>query len=175
MLVTTSTISLIVLVAAAMTLGSTAVGGEPATSTSTRSRLCLWDKLIYAAFWASLLVLALTGLGTMLTGQAPMSKWILMLHATAAPGFAVCTTLLALIWADRSRLNCTSGPFAMAQRTIFWLVLMAALVVILTAVLPMTPIFGTPGQHLLYEIHRYASLVLFVLVVLHGAGFLVKK
>lgn len=175
MLLTTSTISLVVLAAAAVTLGSTAVGDSPQPASPARPRLCLWDKLIYAGFGASLLVLALTGLGTMLTGRAPMSEWVLMLHATAAPGFAVCTTLLALIWADRSRLNCTSGPFAMAQRTIFWLVLMAALVVILTAVLPMTPIFGTPGQHLLYEIHRYSSLVLFILVVLHGAGFLVKK
>lgn len=175
MLVMSSTM-LIVLVAAGMVLGTATLGSstEPTTSTP-RSRLCTWDKLIYAGFLASLAILALTGLGTMLTGRSPMSRWGLMLHATAAPGFAICTTLLALIWADRSRPNCMSSPFAFFQRTTFWLLIIAALVSILSAVLPMTPILGTAGQHLFHETHRYSSLVLFILVVVHGLGFLVAR
>lgn len=166
---------LVVLVAAGMVMGSTPACSSAEPSTSTRSRLCLWDKLIYAGFVLALLVLAMTGLGTMLFGHPPMSGWFLMLHATAAPSFAIFSALLALVWADRSRPNCTTSPFAFVQRALFWLVLIAALVVILSAVIPMTPIFGTAGQHLLYEIHRFGSLVLFILVVLHGIGFAMRK
>lgn len=171
----TSTTTLVVLVAAGMVLGSASTGAAAEPSTSRCSRLCLWDKLVYTGFVLALLVLALTGLGTMLTGRAPMSGWMLMLHCTAAPGFAVFAGLLALSWADRSRPNCDASPFAFVQRAIFWLVLIALLVVILSAVIPMTPVFGTAGQHLLYEIHRFGSLVLFILVVLHGLGFLARK
>jgi hypothetical protein len=31
----------------------------------------------------------------------------------------------------------------------------------------MTPLFGTPGQHLLYLTHRYSAIVLTAAVLLH--------
>jgi hypothetical protein len=174
MLVISST-TLIVLIAAGMVLGTTSTCAAAEPSTSARPRLCFWDKLIYAGFLGSLLILALTGLGVMLTGRSPISGWGLMLHCTAAPAFAVFSAVLVLVWADRSRLNREDGPFAFVQRTLFWLMIISMLVVILSAVIPMTPILGTTGQHTLYETHRYSSLVLFILVVLHGAGFVVRR
>ena len=44
----------------------------------------------------------------------------------------------------------------------------AGLVVILSGVLPMTPIFGTHGQHFLYLVHRYSGIVVAVVAVLHA-------
>jgi len=41
------------------------------------------------------------------------------------------------------------------------------LVVILSGVLPMTPLFGTPGQHVLYLTHRYSAITLTAAVGLH--------
>jgi cytochrome b subunit of formate dehydrogenase len=34
--------------------------------------------------------------------------------------------------------------------------------------LSMVPLFGTAGQHLMYDIHRYAALVLMVLTLWHA-------
>jgi hypothetical protein len=48
-----------------------------------------------------------------------------------------------------------------------WVVLLAGLVVTLSGVLPMTPLFGGEGQHFLYLTHRYSAMVLTAAVLLH--------
>jgi hypothetical protein len=48
-----------------------------------------------------------------------------------------------------------------------WVVLLAGLVVTLSGVVPMTPLFGTKGQHILYLTHRYGAMVLTAAVLLH--------
>ena len=52
-------------------------------------------------------------------------------------------------------------------KALLWLILLCGLVVILTGVVPMTPVFGTSGQHFLYLTHRYGGITLACAVVLH--------
>jgi hypothetical protein len=55
----------------------------------TAGRLKWWDLIVYAFTAMSFTALALTGLGTFALSSKPMTGWILMMHATFAPPFAI--------------------------------------------------------------------------------------
>jgi len=124
-------------------------------------------KLAYAAMAVATLGLALTGIGTFATGKAPMTGWVLMAHVAIAPLFALGLASVALTWADGSRFGPTGSRQSGAAKALLWLILLCGLVVILSAVVPMTPLFGTNGQHALYLTHRYSAIVLACAMVLH--------
>ncbi len=129
-------------------------------------RLC--PKFSYAVMLLGVVALAATGIFTFIFGTPPMTEWILMIHVGASPLFSIGLALVALSWPGRSDQTCIS-------KLLLWLILLCGLLVILTGVVPMTPIFGTPGQHLLYLTHRYSAIVLAVLVVLHLISLARKK
>jgi hypothetical protein len=133
------------------------------SSTAPEKKCCarICPKFSYAVMLLGLIVLALTGIGTFVSGKAPMSGWGLMIHVGAAPLFAIGAMLVSLTWPAR----CTQQ--SCAAKLFFWLMLLGSLVVILTGVVPMTPMFGTEGQHLLYLTHRYSAMVLAGIVALH--------
>ncbi len=124
-------------------------------------------KLAYAVMLVGALALAATGISTFALGKAPMSNWILMAHVSAAPLFAIGLALVALTWADRCRFGDPASRQSGLAKVLFWLILACGLVVILSAVVPMTPLFGTPGQHTLYLTHRYSAIVLTGALILH--------
>ena len=132
-------------------------------------RLRAWEKLLYALMLLGLLILALTGLTTGILGKSPMRHWILILHVTGAPLFAIGIAAIAIAFADRRQFTPTPGPTDIScwHRMLFWLMLLGALISMLSAVGPMTPFFGDHGQEILYETHRYSSLFLFLVVMLH--------
>jgi hypothetical protein len=111
---------------------------------------------------AGVIVLAFTGLGAVLVLKSALSGWPLMLHAAAAPAFAIGLALVALTWAGR--------PQSSAARLWFWLILASGLVVVLSGVLPMTPLFGTCGQHALVTTHLCSALVAVAAVALHAVS-----
>jgi cytochrome b561 len=137
------------------------------SQTSAPLTISWLGKVGYFLLVASTLVLALTGVLTFATGHAPMTHWTLMLHVSAAPVFAISLALVALTWSDRCRFGCTRTRQSCVARALLWLILLVGLVVILTGVVPMTPLFGTTGQHFLYLTHRYTGITLACLVVLH--------
>lgn len=124
-------------------------------------------KVSYAALRFAVLVLALSGIGTFALGKAPMRGWVLMLHVAIAPLFALALAVLSITWADAARFGAAGSPQSNLSKTLFWLILLCGVVVILSAVVPMTPIFGSGGQHLLYLTHRYTSMVLVAAIILH--------
>ncbi|HZV33049.1 MAG TPA: hypothetical protein VFB72_00615 [Verrucomicrobiae bacterium] len=132
-------------------------------------------KFAYFLMAISALVLAATGILTFATGHAPMTHWTLMLHVSAAPVFAIGLALVSLTWSDRNRFGCACGQRSCVTKTLLWLILLCGLVVILTGVVPMTPIFGTPGQHILYLTHRYAGITMAGLLILHLLNLVREK
>lgn len=118
-------------------------------------------KLAYFLMLVGLLGLAATGIGTFALGWAPMTHWVLMGHVGGSPLFTIGLTLVALTWPSRLRAHSGSSRF------LFWILLVAGLVVVLSGVVPMTPIFGTEGQHLLYLTHRYGAIALALIAGLH--------
>jgi cytochrome b subunit of formate dehydrogenase len=128
---------------------------------------CSGGKLAYRLMLVGVLVLAVTGVATFALGRAPMTGWVLMAHVGAAPLFAVGLAWVALTWADRSRFGAGGQPQGGLAKALVWFILASGLVVILSGVVPMTPLFGTEGQHTLYLTHRYSAIALTAAVVLH--------
>jgi cytochrome b subunit of formate dehydrogenase len=124
------------------------------------------SKFFYGVMCAAGVVLALTGIGTYAIGHPPMTHWVLMTHVAVAPLFALALAAVALTWPGACTRDAGSGLSGMAK-FLFWVILLCGLVVLLTGVVPMTPVFGARGQHALYLLHRYSALVLTVAVLLH--------
>jgi cytochrome b subunit of formate dehydrogenase len=123
-------------------------------------------NLSYALLCAAGLVLAATGIGTFALGKAPMTHWVLMAHVAVAPFFAAGLAAVALTWSGVCRGGADS-PLSCPAQVLLWVVLLCGLVVILSGVLPMTPLFGAQGQHFLYLTHRYSAIVLTAAILLH--------
>ncbi len=123
-------------------------------------------NLSYAVLCAAGLVLAVTGLGTFALGKPPMTHWVLMAHVAVAPFFAAGLAAVAVTWSGLCRGGADS-PLSRCAQVLLWVILLCGLVVILSGVLPMTPLFGARGQHILYLTHRYSAIVLTAAVLLH--------
>ena len=124
-------------------------------------------KLSYGIMLAGVVLLAMSGIGTFVLGKAPMNHWVLMAHVSAAPLFAIGLALVALTWAEGSRFGVVGWLQSGLAKALFWLILVCGLVVLLSGIVPMTPLFDTSGQHTLYLTHRYSAIVLAAAVGLH--------
>jgi len=137
----------------------TQAGGAPAVGACGR--------LAYGIMLVGAVGLAATGIGTFILGTPPMTHWMLMAHVSAAPLFAIGLALVALTWSERSRFSVSGSGQSCFSKALLWFILIGGLVVLLSGVVPMTPVFGTAGQHLLYLTHRYSAIVLTVIILLH--------
>jgi hypothetical protein len=111
-------------------------------------------------------VSAATGIGVFILGKPPMTHWVLMVHMAAAPVFAAGLAAVAITWADLCRKG-SKPRLGAAAKVLFWIVLACGLVVILSGILPMIPLFGSDGQRVLYLTHRWAGIALAAAVLLH--------
>jgi hypothetical protein len=131
------------------------------------------EKGIYLIMFFGLLVAMVTGLGSAVA-RGHMSGWALMIHVGLAPAFMLGMAGVAVTMADRCRFvgDRPGSTFGAWENFLFWVMLVATLIAILSAVLPMTPVFGTYGQHVSLDVHRYSSLVAAVAVILHAGKLL---
>ena len=135
-------------------------------------------------------VLALTGFYPVLVLGEHISGYLLMLHATFAPVFAICVAVLAVLWASNCRFTAgdwpwferivqrissvnssdkaaQSGNSGLGQKITFWLIIILTLPLALSIVLSMFPLFGTHWQEILLGLHRYTAYVFTVVVIMH--------
>ena len=147
------------------------------------SLLGKFRKLLYLLALLCFAVLAVTGFYPALVLREELSGYLLMVHVSAGGAFAACLALLALMWADHCRFDGTdwqrltglfrrtarptteTPPARLCQKLVFWIILVAALPLILSVVLSMFPLLGTEGQLLLAEVHRYCAVAFTVLGV----------
>jgi hypothetical protein len=133
--------------------------------------LAIFQVLILAGVLLTGSFLAITGFYAFLIAQQPLSGYLLMLHCTAAPVFAVCMAVLTLFWSHRCRFSFGIDRritiSEIAQKTCFWLIAMFLLPVTMSIVLSMFPIFGTDGQVFLYHLHRYSTLLLTIFAIIY--------
>jgi cytochrome b subunit of formate dehydrogenase len=147
-------------------------------------------KLVFLLALLCFVVLVVTGFVPMIFLAKSITGWWLMVHATAAPVFAACMAVLAVLWADKNRLDKNYWPwlnivlhrqprstilperYELELKICFWAILALTLAVILSAVLSMFRLFGTNGQELLLQLHRYCTLLLslFAIVYLYLAS-----
>lgn len=142
-------------------------------------------KLVFLLSILCFLILVVTGFVPRVVFGTVISGWWLMIHATAAPVFAACVAILAVLWADRNRLDKNYWPLLnrmlkrqpqstaapekheLNLRICFWVILTMSLPVILSAVVSMFPLFGTHGQEVLLQIHRYCTLLLSLFAIIY--------
>lgn len=111
-------------------------------------------KLVLLLALLSFAVLFLTGFGPLFFG-CRLAGWLLMIHATFAPILAVCLAILAFGWAGAMVFE---GRPDAVLKCCFWTLLVLSLPLALSMVFSMFPWFGTDGQNLLLEIHRWSAL-----------------
>jgi cytochrome b subunit of formate dehydrogenase len=142
-------------------------------------------KLIYLLALLCFIVLAITGFYPAIVLGRHLSGYWLMLHVTFGGVFAACLAVLVLTWAHRYRFSEDDWPWLqslvrrqaknnflpessdLARKLAFWLVALLALPVMLSVVLSMFPLFGTQGQRLLAETHRYSALLFALVAIVH--------
>ena len=160
------------LVAIALPLIDAAVF-RPRRRALPQSRLSRAELLIYVLFVFSVGLMALSSLGMLLAGQR-MHRWMLILHMSVAPLFAIALTVLALLWAEQNAAErvatsaggaSTDDRFLPGEKLAFWLVVVTGLVTTASAMLLMMSWFGSDAQHTLLNLHIYGGLILLIATV----------
>ena len=147
-------------------------------------------KLVYLLALLCFVILAVTGFyPTIILGEH-ISGYLIMVHATFSPIFAICLAVLAVMWARNCRFNQSDWPWfgrivqrvtlvkstgeetqrkssGLGQKITFWLIIILALPLILSIILSMYTLFGTYWQELLLGIHRYTALVFALVGIVH--------
>jgi len=142
-------------------------------------------KLVYVLGLICFLVLLVTGFYQPLLCGEHISGFLMMIHATLAPVFAICVAVLAVMWAGNCVFDKNYWPwltkllqrqaksdskpqkYEFLAKICFWVIIVLALPLILSIVLSMFKIFGTYMQELLLDIHRYTALVTALVIILH--------
>ncbi len=147
-------------------------------------------KLVYLLALLCFVVLAVTGFYPTLVLGEHISGYLVMVHATFAPVFAVCLAVLAVMWASHYRFTYSDWPWfqsivqrvtlvksaseeahskssGLGQKMTFWLLIFLALPLILSIVLSMFPLFGTHHQELLLASHGYVAMVFTIVAIVH--------
>ena len=131
-----------------------------------RSSWGWWACLVYLGTLASVAVLGITSFAAMIRFGI-LGGWWLFFHMFGAGVFTFVLPLLAVTWCEANRFGRPPQPagaegqeqparFLRLAKSMFWVILVAGLIVIGTMILSMLPVFGTEGLTLLLDIHRYA-------------------
>ncbi len=138
-----------------------------------RKRWNLWDILIYLGTIGCVAVLALTSFVEVLR-HGELGGWPLFFHMCGAGAFTAVLPLLVLSWAHLNQFQI--GPvtgkifpakFYWLPKLLFWVMVVSGIVVTMTMLVSMLPVFGSDGQRVLLDLHRYSGLVVVLALVLH--------
>ena len=155
-----------------------------------QSLVVIFRTLVYLVALVCFVVLALTGFYPVFVLGEHISGYLVMLHATFAPVFAICVAALAILWANNCRFTAGDWPWferlvqritssksddktdmskssCLGQKITFWLIIFLALPLALSIVLSMFHIFGTHWQKSLLGLHRNIALVFTIIVIVH--------
>lgn len=123
-------------------------------------------------------------LGSSLTGL------FLLVHVTIAPLFSVFLAVLIVLTAHSNGFNKTdfvnsvndsknrfNTGFNLSgySKFTFWLIVLFSIPTMVSIILGMFPLFGTEGQIYLLNLHRYSTLILLVLVIIHSGIFIIQS
>jgi hypothetical protein len=115
------------------------------------------ERAIYLLFLVALAAMVLSSIFMLAIGGR-MHRWMLMLHMSVAPVFALGVAALAVLWAEMN----ASDRVPAGERVAFWVVIASSFTTIITALLGMMTWFGSIGQETLLTLHRLSAMVLLV-------------
>jgi len=141
--------------------------------------------LFYQITLALFFLLAVSGFVPIMITGGHLSGIPLIIHVTIAPFFCVSLALSVLFWVYFLRFDSKDWDYIKGlnqkrkkkhkaildinfwQKVNFWTFATISLPAITSIILGMYPIFGTSGQEILIELHRYSTLLLFIVVLFH--------
>lgn len=135
-------------------------------------RLPVLEKWLFVCLYGSFIYLTASGLFFAVFVPRGLYGFPLIGHVMAGGVFAVCLMLVVIFKSrdftsipepleltlklfDPKRLGFTA---ARAKHAAFWFFVLAGFLLTLSSLLPMMPLLRTPGQKLMFELHRYGSL-----------------
>ncbi len=160
-------------------------------SEQTSENYNLYDWIFCGSFFFTILsfiILAVSGfLPVLVTGQQ-LGGILLIIHVTIAPVFILSITISVLLMVHNMRFNYQDwetfnnrsvktwddAKTILFSKINFWIAFIMVLSAILAIILMMFPFFGTYGQEQLLGIHRYSTLILFLLFQ-HQIYIIAKK
>ena len=143
------------------------------------ANLTLLKRMIYLFTLFLFFILALSAFIPLILFGDSLSGIFLLIHVSVAPLFSIFLAILIILFAhsnqfskydlDNSKNN---GIFIFNQmgyiKITFWLIVFFSIPTMISVILSMFPLFGTEGQLYLLEIHRYSTLIVLILVILHS-------
>ncbi len=141
------------------------VAANDATPAARGARYRQAELLAHTVAGIGFLIAFCTSFGVeWITGS--FEGWAIFLHMFGAGIFLLGMVLVAFIWADRCRFGVETG-LTFAQKLIFWIGMTLGLCIMFSMLLAMLPVFGTAGQHVLFDIHEYCGLLFLVVMIVH--------
>jgi hypothetical protein len=148
------------------------VNGKPAVG-APRPRAVL--RAISIGTIVAFVILVLTGIVPLMMGKH-VGGFALLVHVGMGGFFAFCLTLLVIAFSSHyafdTPASCVVPP---VRKVLFWLFAAGGLSLILSAVLMMIPLFGSPGQATLVAWHRWTSYFEVLVAVLYGLSLLTGR
>ncbi len=155
----------------------TVTGTSPSKWRATLEGLALWtypglEKWLFAVFYGSFVYLAASGFFFAFFVPRGLTGYPLLLHVVAGALFAASLSVIVFFRARNYVLGMTPPTLDLAaldpeslgitavnvQKAAFWIFALAGFLLTASALFPMLPIFRTPGQKLMFELHRYSAL-----------------
>lgn len=113
------------------------------------SRFPRLEKMAVGVFVLSFLVLTVVGVLTTWVLGIPLEGYWLLTHVSSGGIFTVALAALVILWAHACRFNGRDT----GKKACFWLMSLAGLGLILSAVLSMFTLLGTEGQEWMVSAH----------------------
>ena len=138
-------------------------------------------KLAYLLALLCFTILFITGFTPRVLCDTELSGFLLMIHVTFAGVFIACVAFLAVTWAHQFCFGCIDLKSLQnvihlrirevncqtCRKLLFWILILLSLPAALSILFSMFPIFGTHGQELLFEVHRWSVLVMSLCAFVH--------
>ena len=123
-------------------------------------------RLLVLVLALCLVMLAVTGFGFGWPLHEVLSGFALLAHVGCGAAYAA----MLCVWAALTARSSRSG----LGRWCFWMLVVGGIILILSVLVAMFPLFGTHGQHLCVVVHRLAAIVTIVAAV-GGCGSALKS
>lgn len=149
-------------------------------------RFSLWERFVHALTVVGFCTLGVTGFWAVAWTGQPLSGWWLLSHWVAAPLFALGATLMVATWCEFGVFeghdwfwatvlggylgwpdHVPAGRFNAGQKAYFWSIGALGVLVILSGLGRMAPVFGADGQAVVLWVHRFSALFLVLSVIMH--------
>jgi cytochrome b subunit of formate dehydrogenase len=128
-------------------------------------KLTRTEMLAHTVATVGFLILAITGLGAE-SIYDEVAGWPLLIHMFGAGVFLLGMAAVAIIWADRCRLGTDTG-LNLGQKLVFWIALVLGLIVMLSMLLAMLPLFDTEVERELLELHETGGWLFLCAMIVH--------